>query len=66
VRVRVFNEMQKPRPQDLGPDETRSPYRVLPKKTSWEEALARFEKTAPPVPEDSGVSEGTTTSRAPL
>jgi hypothetical protein len=63
VRVRALNETQRPRLQDHNPDDTRSPFRVLPKKTSWEEALARFEKTAPTAPADSGVSEGTTTSR---
>jgi hypothetical protein len=59
VKVRFFHEMHRARPQDQMPDEVRSPHRVLPKKTSWEEALARFETISPPpVPADPEISDG--------
>jgi hypothetical protein len=60
VRVRVFNETQRPHFQGQDPDETRSPFRVLPKKTSWEEALARFDQSSPLAPADRSVTEGST------
>ena len=63
MKVRIFNETNKARPQERTEDDSRPLHRVLPKKTSWEEALARFEKTAPPAHTD--FSESKTASRAP-
>jgi len=64
VKVRVFHENHSARPAHQMTEEVRTPHRVLPKKTSWEEALARFEKIAPSVPAESDRLGGTTNSKA--
>jgi hypothetical protein len=50
VKVRVFHDMNKPLPPDAMPEQISRLQRVLPKKLSWEEALAQFEKVSHPAP----------------
>ena len=66
MKVRVFPSMNNTQPQNptferLAPQ----PHRVMPKKVTWEEELARFEKRPSPPPVESDVSKGTTNSSTP-
>jgi hypothetical protein len=64
MKVRFINEMNRTRLPDRNLEETRSPHRALPKKSSWEEVLARFQAPASPPAADTASAKGTVVSKA--
>jgi hypothetical protein len=53
MKVRVFHDSHEMLPQDRMPEEFPKIHWARPKKLSWEEALAQFEKPEPPKPTSS-------------